>query len=58
MLYTCATTGGGDESKVDLLELGHEARVLALHAEPDAAVALEEFAQLFLVAALADDLLR
>jgi hypothetical protein len=48
----------GGESEVDLLKLGHEARVLALHAEADATVALEEFAQLLPVAALAVDLLR
>jgi hypothetical protein len=48
----------GDESEVDLLKLGHEARVLALHAEADATVAFEEFAQLLPVAALALDLLR
>ena len=52
------TSVRGDESEVDLLKLGHEARVLALHAETDAAVALEEFAQLLPVAALAVDLLR
>lgn len=52
------TSGGGDEGEVDLLELGHEARVLAIHAEPNAAVALEEAAQLLPVAALAEDLLR
>ena len=47
----------GDESEIDLLKLGHEARVLALHAEADATVAFEEFAQLLPVAALAVDLL-
>lgn len=52
------TSRAGDEREVHLLELGQEARVLALHAEADAAVALEEAPQLLPVAALAYGLLR